>query len=100
MFTPIFKIFKGKHITTNKIESKHSQVKRNGAGRKQRDKEYGHVLFTLHAFLVEYGHIPFTNLAGRPLYNYLMKDENKKKIGYRIPEGKRIFVQTVLSGYE
>jgi len=49
---------------------------------------------------VEYGHIPFTNLTGRPLYNYLMKDEKKKKIGYRIPEGKRIFVQTVLSGYE
>jgi hypothetical protein len=49
---------------------------------------------------VEYGHIPFTNLTGRPLYNYLMMDEKKKKIGYRIPEGKRILVQTVLSGYE
>lgn len=42
----------------------------------------------------------FTNLTGRPLYNYLMKDEKEKKIGYRIPEDKRIFVQTVLSGYE
>ncbi len=100
MLSPIFKIFKGKHITTNKIESKHSQIKGSGAGKKQRDKEYGHVLFTLHAFFVEYGHIPFTNLTGRPLYNYLMKDGKKKKIGYRIPEGKRIFVQTVLSGYE
>ncbi len=100
MLIPIFKIFKGKHITTNKIESKHSQIKGSGAGKKQRDKEYGHVLFTLHAFFVEYGHIPFTNLTGRPLYNYLMKDGKKKKIGYRILEGKRIFVQTVLSGYE
>jgi hypothetical protein len=89
MLTPIFKIFKGKHITTNKIESKHSQIKGSGAGKKQRDKEYGHVLFTLHAFLVEYGHIPFTNLTDRPLYNYLMKDEKKKKIGYKILEGKR-----------
>lgn len=100
MLTPIFKIFKGKHITTNKIESKHSQIKGNGAGKKQRDKEYGHVLFTIHAFLVEYRHIPFTNLTGRPLYNYLMIDDKKEKIGYKILEGKRISVQTVLSGYE
>ena len=100
MLSPIFKIFKGKHITTNKIESKHSQVKGNGAGKKQRDKEYGHLLFTFHAFVVEYGYIPFTNLTGRPLYIYLMKDVKNKKIGYRLPEGKRIFVQTVLNGYE
>ncbi len=100
MLTPIFKIFKGKHITTNLIESKHSQIKGNGAGKKQRNKEYGHELFTLHAFLVEYGHIPFTNLTGRPLYTYLMKNEKNEKIGYRIPEGKRILVQTVLSSYE
>ncbi len=100
MLSPIFKIFKGKHITTNKIESKHSQVKGNGAGKKQRDKEYGHLLFTLHTFVVEYGYIPFTNLTGRPLYKYLMKDVKKKKIGYRLPEGKRILVQTVLNGYE
>ena len=100
MLTPIFKIFKGTHITTNKMESKLSQIKRSGARRKQRDKEYGHKLFTLHAFLVEYGYIPFTNLAGRPLYKFLMKDNKKKKIGYIIPEGKRIFVQTVLNSYE
>ncbi len=100
MLTPIFKIFKGMHITTNKMESKHSQIKRSGAGRKQRDKEYGHKLFTLHAFLVEYGYIPFTNLVGRPLYKFLMKDNKKKKIGYRILEGNRILVQTVLSSYE
>lgn len=98
--TPIFKIFKGKHITTNLIESKHSQIKGNGAGKKQRDKEYGHLLFTLHAFLVEYGYIPFTNLVGRPLYKILMKDENEKKIGYKLPEGKHFFVQTILSGCE
>jgi len=49
---------------------------------------------------VEYGYIPFTNLAGRPLYKFLMKDNKKKKIGYKIPEGKRILVQTVLNGYE
>ncbi len=35
MLTPLFKIFKGKHATTNLIESKHSQVKGNSAGRKQ-----------------------------------------------------------------
>jgi hypothetical protein len=100
MLTPIFKIFKGKHVTTNLIESKHSQIKGNGTRKKQRDKVYGHELFTLHAFLVEYGYIPFTNLTGRPLYNYLMKDEKRKKTGYRILEDKRIVVQTVLSSYE
>ena len=100
MLSPIFKIFKGIHITTNKIESKHSQIKGSGAEKKQRDEEYGHLLFTLHAFIVEYGYIPFTNLMGRPLYKYLMKDDKKKKIGYRIPEGNRKFVQTTLSGYE
>ncbi|KKK45544.1 hypothetical protein LCGC14_1990750 [marine sediment metagenome] len=100
MLTPIFKIFKGKHITTNLIESKHSQIKGNGAGKKQRDKEYGHLLFTLHAFLVEYGYIPFTNLVGRPLYKTLMKDEKEKKIGYKLLESKRFFVQTILSDYE
>ena len=82
------------------MESKHSQVKRNGAGRKQRDKEYGHKLFTLHAFLVEYEYIPFTNLTGSLLYNFLMKNSKKKKVGYRIPEGNRNLVQTVLSTYE
>ena len=100
MLTPIFKIFKGKHITTNKIESKHSQVKGNGAGRKQRDEEYGHKLYMLHTYIVEYGHIPFTNLAGRPLYRYLMKKSNKKRIGYKTLENDREFVQTVLSAYE
>ena len=100
MLAPIFKIFKGKHVTTNLIESKNSQVKGNGAGKKQRNSEYGHQLFTLHAFLVEFHYLPFTNLTGRPLYNYLMKNEKMKKIGYRILEGKRILVQTVLNGYE
>ncbi len=96
----IFKIFKGKHITTSKIESKHSQVKGNGAGRKQRDREYGHKLYKLHTFLVEYGYIPNTNLAGGPLYSYLIKSNKKKKIGYKTLVNDRIYVQTVLSAYE
>ncbi len=40
MLTPIFKIFKGKHITTNKIESKYSQAKGSGAGKKPRYLNY------------------------------------------------------------
>ncbi len=100
MLTPLFKIFKGKHATTNLMESKHSQVKGNGAGRKQQDEEYGHQLFTLHAFIVEYEHLPFTNLAGRPLYKYLMIEAKKKEDGYRISENKRISIQTVLSAFE
>ena len=100
MLSPIFKIFKGKHITTNLIESKHSQIKGNGVGKKQRDKEYGHLLFTLHAFIVENGYIPFTHLVGRPLYRYLMKNKKKKKKGYQILEGKQHFIQATLSDYE
>jgi len=100
MLSPIFKIFKGIHITTNLIESKHAQIKGSGVGKKQRDEEYGHLLFTLHAFIVEYGYIPFTNMTDRPLYNYLMQDDKKKKIGYKLPENKRVLVQTVLNSYE
>ena len=100
LLTPLFKIFKGKHVTTNLIENKHSQIKRTGAGRKQRDKGHGHQLFTLNAFLVEYEYLPFTNLTRRSLYNYLMKDNKKKKIGYKILKSNRIFIQTVLSTYE
>ena len=100
LLTPIFKIFKGKYITTNLMESKHSQVKRNGVRKKQRDREYGYNLYMLHTFLVEYGYIPFTNLTGRPLYRYLIKNNKKERMGYRIPEGKRISIQTVLSTYE
>ena len=100
LLTPLFKIFKGKHATTNLIESKHSQVKGNGAGRKQQDEEYGHHLFALHAFLLEHEYLPFTNLAGRPLYKYLIKDQKKKEVGYKILESKRKSVQTVLSAFE
>ena len=53
MLTPLFKIFKGKYVITNLIESKYSQVKGNGADRKQQDEEYGHQLFTLHAFIID-----------------------------------------------
>jgi hypothetical protein len=100
MLTPIYKIFKGKYITTNNIESKHAQVKGNGAGRKMRDREYGHRLYMLHSYIVEYDHIPFTNLAGRPLFRYLMKKSKKKRIGYKILENDHKLVQTVLSSYE
>jgi len=100
MLTPIFKIFKGKHVTTNLIESKHSQVKGNGADRKQQDKEYGHQLFSLHAFLVEHEYLPCTNLSGRPLYKYLMMDVKKKEVGYVILKGDRKSVQTVLCAFE
>ncbi|KKN64159.1 hypothetical protein LCGC14_0494530 [marine sediment metagenome] len=99
MLTPIFKIFKGKHVTTNLMESKHSQIKGNGAGKKQRDAEYGHQLFALNAFFVEFHYLPFTNLAGRPLYKYLMIESKKKEVGYRILDDKRESIQTVLSAF-
>ena len=100
MLTPILKIFKGKHVTTNLIESKNSQIKGNGAGKKQRDVEYGHQLFTLNAFFVEFHYLPFTTLTGRPLYKYLMIESKKKEVGYRTLEGKRNSIQTVLSAFD
>ena len=100
MLVPIFKIFKGKHVTTNLIESKNSQVKGNGAAKKQRDAEYGHKLFTLNAFFVEFHYLPFTTLAGRPLYKYLMIESKKKEVGYKTLESKGNSIQTVLSAFD
>jgi len=99
LLTPLFKIFKGKHATSNLIESKNSQVKGNRAGRKQKDGEYGHRLFALHAFLLEHDQLPFTDLAGRPLYKYLTKEQKKKEVGYKLLEDKRYTVQTALSAF-
>jgi len=99
MLTPFFKIFKGKYVTTNLMESKNAQVKGSGAQRKQQDPIYGHHLFALHSFIVDNDYIPFTNVAGRPLYKYLMKEQKKKEIGYRLPEGKQNYVQTVLGSF-
>jgi hypothetical protein len=99
MLTPFFKLFKGKCVTTNLMESKNAQVKGNGAQRKQQDPIYGHQLFALHSFIVDNNYIPFTNVAGRPLYKYLMKEQKKKEIGYQLSEGKRNSVQTILSSY-
>ncbi len=65
-----------------------------------KDKEYGHQLSALHAFLVEHEYLPFTNLYGRPLYKYLMMDIKKKEGGYRILEGDSKSVQTVLCAFE
>ncbi len=50
-----------------------------GKNREQRDKIYLHQLFTLNAALVEYEYIPFTNLARRPLYKFLMIEKKKKR---------------------
>jgi len=59
-----------------------------------------HQLFTLNAFFVEFHYLPFTNLTGRPLYNYLMIESKKEKIGYKTFEGKRKSIQTVLNAYD
>jgi len=54
MLQPLFKIYKGKHLTSNLIESKNSQVKRHGGDRKQQDAVYGHKLFSFCAFVAEH----------------------------------------------
>ena len=99
MLGPLFKLFKGKCITTNLVESKHSQVKRKGHLRKQRDANYGHELFVFTAFVAETSHLPPITLTGRPLWKYLMKPPDKKVYGYSIPGGNGITIQTVLPAF-
>lgn len=96
LLDPLFKAFGGKHLTSSLVESKHHQVKSGPAGRKQQDVEYGHQLFTLSAFIADHGFLPLTNIPGRPLYRYLMKERDRESAGYATRREERTSIQTVL----
>lgn len=96
MLNPLFKVFKGQHMTTGYVESKHHQVKSVGARRKQQDPQYNHELFALCCYIVDNGHLPSTNFQGRPLYKYLMKNQRQTKPHYVIMEKNVKIIQTTL----
>jgi hypothetical protein len=99
MIQPLIPIFKDKCVTNNPVESKHSQVKRKGRIRKQKDRQYGDEMFQISAYIAEHGHLPSVMLAGRPLFKYLTTPKKKEKEEYRIAENGTIMVQSVLSSY-
>jgi len=78
MLMPLLKIFKEKCMTNNGAESKHSQIKRKGASRKQKDEKYSDSLFKLCAYLAEHKKFPRVSLTGRPLFKYLIKPVEKQ----------------------
>lgn len=99
MLTPVLKIFKEKFITNNKAESKHSQIKRKGASRKQQDSDYANKIFQVCAYLAEQKHLPPISLPGRPLYKFLMKKTRANKECYSIAERDSISKQLLMSAY-
>jgi len=99
MVAPLVKIFKGKRVTTNWVESKHSQVKRKGASRKQQDVKYGDALFHVCAYLAERGDLPPVSLEGRPLFKYLVHNQGKSREGYYFHKDGAIYKQLLLSAY-
>lgn len=99
MLKPIIILFNGKFITNNRSESKNSQLKRTGNMRKQPNEEHSDHLFQLQEYIVKNGHLPQVSIKGRPLYNYLMEDSKKQKIGYKIHLNKKAFNQTLIEAY-
>jgi hypothetical protein len=99
MLTPLLKIFNGKYITNNQTESKHSQIKRKGASRKQKDVKYADNLFRLCAYFAEQKKLPHLTLSDRPLFHYLIKPRKKQKDEYVIHNKDSNLHQITLSTY-
>jgi len=99
LLTPLLKIFKGKHATTNIIEGKHSRTKGYGNLRKQQDLVYQHQESVLHAYISERGHFPLTTLYGKYLWKYLVKPEKKERKAYNLWSNGTHFAQTSLPAF-
>jgi hypothetical protein len=99
MFSPVLNEFNGKCITNNGSESKHSQIKRKGASRKQKDQQYADNLFHFYAYLAENKCFPPMSLKGRPLFRYLIKQRDPKKEQYRIYNSNSNSRQMLLSAF-
>jgi hypothetical protein len=99
MFLPVLKEFNGKCITNNGSESKHSQIKRRGASRKQKDVVYANNIFQFSAYLAEKKVFPPMVLKGRPLYHYLLKPSTPKKEQYQIYNSDLKSKQIMLSAF-
>lgn len=99
MFQAAFKIFQGKCITNNRSESKHSQVKRNGAQRKQQDLNYSDDLFRVCASIAEQKKFPPMVFEGHPLFKYIIQSRKYQEKGYVIQKNGAKITQTVLPMY-
>jgi hypothetical protein len=99
IFQRLLPIFSGKCITNNRVESKHSQIKRKGNIKKQQDPSYVDQLFLIHEYIVQHGHLPAINLEGRPLYKYLIKNNKTKPRKYVFWEQNKKSAQTMISHF-
>ena len=99
MLQPLFNIYKGKHLTSNLIESKNSQVKRHGGDSKQQNAVYGHKLFSFCPFVAEYDYLHLIQVEGRPLNNKLMIEQPSREWKYHIYENGTNYNQKVMDTY-
>ncbi len=82
MLTSLLKIFKGKYVTSNIVEGKHTQIRGHGLLRKQQDPIYQHQEFIFPAYIAEHEHLPQTTLHGKYLCNYLTKPKKREFKSY------------------
>ncbi len=99
MLQPVQKFFKEKCITSNQVESKHSQIKRKGASRKQPDSQYADALFRVCAYVAEHNCIPRFTIKGRPLFKYLIDARRPLREYYVFPKKNSISKQLLLSAF-
>jgi len=99
MIQKIFPLYHNKCITNNRVESKHSQIKRTGRIRKQPSLLYSDRLFLLQEYILQNEHLPFTYLENRPLYRYIMNTDKKERIGYIFRNNDKYFTQKFITGY-
>lgn len=99
MIQTIFPIYHNKCITNNRVESKHSQIKRTGKMRKQPSLLYSDRLFLLQEYILQNEHLPLTYLKNRPLYNYIMDADKKERIGYVFRNNDKKITQKFITGY-
>ncbi|TFG17094.1 MAG: hypothetical protein EU530_11120 [Promethearchaeota archaeon] len=99
MIEPLFPIFSQKCVTNNRVESKHSQLKRTGRLRKQQQAEYADKLFQLQEYIMKTGHLPETYLEGKPLYKFLIPNDKRRVEGYPLIQNEKKMVQTIIPAY-
>ncbi|MFO8018481.1 MAG: hypothetical protein R6U96_07585, partial [Promethearchaeia archaeon] len=99
MLAPVLKLFKGKCISSNVVESVHSRIKRHRRLRKQQDPVYQHQEFVFHAYLQEHGHLPPVLLHGKYLWKYLTKKRKREWISYKLRSTEQNMVQSSLLAF-
>jgi hypothetical protein len=99
MLQQVLPLFNTKCITNNRVESKHSQIKRTGRLRKQPSLVYSDKLFILQEYILKHKEIPFTILKNRPFYSYLMIHAEELKEGYTCAQNGHKYIQKWIHSY-